>query len=62
MIETAIGLSAEYLVEDRGMTVEDALDAVYNSTVYEQLLDRSTGLYRESPAYIYELLKKELNR
>jgi hypothetical protein len=61
MIETAIGLSAEYLVEDRGMSVEDALDVVYNSAVYERLLDRSTGLYRESPAYIYELLNRELS-
>jgi hypothetical protein len=60
MIETAIGLSAEYLVEDRGMSVEDALDAVYNSAVYDRLLDRSTELYRESPAYIYEMLKSEL--
>jgi hypothetical protein len=62
MIETAIGLSAEYLVEDRGMSVEDALDAVYNSAVYDRLLDRSTGLYRESPAYIYEMLKSELTQ
>jgi hypothetical protein len=61
MIETSIGLSAEYLVEDCGMSIEDALDAVYNSSVYERLLDRSTGLYRESPAYIYEMLKGELN-
>lgn len=60
MIESAIGLSAEYLMEDCGMSIEDALNAVYNSTVYERLLNRSTGLYRESPAYVYELLKKEL--
>jgi hypothetical protein len=60
MMETTTGLLAEYLVEDRGMSIEDALDAVYNSAVCEKLLDRTTALYRESPAYVYEMLKNEL--
>jgi hypothetical protein len=60
MMETAIGMLAEFLVEDRDMTVEEALDTVYNSATCSKLLDRSTALYRESPAYVYELLKKEV--
>ncbi|GHT31892.1 hypothetical protein FACS189434_02510 [Bacteroidia bacterium] len=60
MTESTIGMLAEFLVEDRNVSVEEALDSVYNSAVYEKLLDRSTALYRESPAYVYELLKKEL--
>ncbi len=61
MVETTIGMLAEFLVEDRKMAVEDALDAVYNSTTYEKLLDHATALYQESPAYVYELLKKEFD-
>jgi hypothetical protein len=60
MMETTIGLLAKYLVEDRGILMSDALAMVYNSATYENLTNRATALYRESPAYIYELLKKEL--
>ncbi|GHT62056.1 hypothetical protein AGMMS50239_14380 [Bacteroidia bacterium] len=60
MIETIIGMLAEYLVEDRNCSFVEALDMVYNSTTYEKLINRSTTLYRESPAYVYEILKKEL--
>jgi hypothetical protein len=60
MVETITGLLAEYLVEDRGILMSDALNMVYNSTTYEKLINRTTALYRESPAYLYELLKQEL--
>jgi hypothetical protein len=60
MTESIIGLLAEYLVEDRGLLMDDALNMVYNSATYEKLVNRATALYRESPAYIYELLKQEL--
>ena len=60
MMETTIATLAEYLMEDVKCSVEKALSAVYNSAVYEKLLDRSSTLYRESPAYVYELLKQEI--
>jgi hypothetical protein len=60
MMETTIGMLTEFLVEDRNMTVEEALGIVYNSSTFNKLLDRSSMLYRESPAYVYELLKKEI--
>jgi hypothetical protein len=60
IIESTIGMLAEFLVEDRDISVEDALDIVYNSAIYEKLLDRTTALYQESPAYVYELLKKDI--
>lgn len=60
LIESAISLISEYLVEDRNLSVTEALNIVYNSVTYEKLIDRSTMLYRESPPYIYELLKQEM--
>ena len=60
IMETTIATLAEYLMEDRKCSVEEALSTVYNSEIYEKLLDRSSTLYRESPAYVYELLKQEL--
>jgi hypothetical protein len=62
MMETAVGLLAAYLVEDRSLPMSEALDRVYNSATCEKLMNRATALYREAPAYIYELLKKELVR
>ena len=49
-----------YLVEDRAIEVEEARSIFYRSVSYEKLLNKDTGLYRESSAYLYELLKDEL--
>ena len=49
-----------FLVEDQGVVIEDAMRLVYNSVTLEKLSNPGTGLYRESSAYVYELLKDEL--
>ena len=51
----------QYLMEDKGMTIINALDVIYNSKIYQKLQDRKTGLYLYSPAYIYDYLKEELD-
>ena len=35
------------------------LNLIYNSNVYEVLLDKKNNLYIQSPSYIYELLENE---
>jgi hypothetical protein len=60
MMQAIIALVAGYLVKDKGIEPMAALNVVYNSATCERLLNRDTGLYRESAAYVYELLKKEL--
>ena len=49
-----------YLMEDRGLDLESAMEAVSRSSTMSKVLDERTGLYRESPAYVYEFLKEEL--
>ena len=49
-----------FLVEDREAAIEEAMTMVYCSATFEKLSNTSTGLYRESSAYVYELLKDEL--
>lgn len=49
------------LQEDYGMKILDAFNTVYNSNIYKKLIDTETGLYIQSPLYIYEYLKKEIN-
>lgn len=51
-----------YLQEDYGMKILDAFDMVYNSNIYKKLIDTETGLYIQSPLYIYDYLKEEINK
>jgi len=48
-----------YLMEDENLDMPSAMAFIYNSEVYIKLMDQETGLYIESSAYVYELLKEE---
>jgi len=48
------------LVEVDNITIEKAMDTLYNSETFDKLCDKETGLYRESSAYVGELLKDEV--
>ena len=50
-----------FLQEDYDMPLSDAFEKVYSSKVFEKLKDRQTGLYLQSPAYIYGFLREEMN-
>ena len=50
----------EYLMEDRHIGVSQALDLLQSSRTFSLLMDEKTGLYRESPAHVYEYLKENL--
>lgn len=51
---------ADRLVGDFSMTVPEALRVVYNSETYEKLINPKTGLYFQSPLYVYDFLKNEV--
>lgn len=61
LINHIVDRLTEYLVLDRDIDLAEALKIVYNSRVYLQLQDAEGGLYAQSPSYVYELLKQELN-
>lgn len=48
------------LMERRKMPMNDALDTLYNSETYEKLSDPRSGLYFQSPGYVYDFLDKEI--
>ncbi len=52
----------QYLVEDYSISMEKAMDIVYNSETFEKLNDFETHLYYESSSYVYEYLKEELSK
>ena len=50
----------QYLIEDNNITMEEAMDIVYDSKSFQQLNDFETHLYYESSSYVYEYLKDEI--
>lgn len=57
------GISSDvvrYLTIKNEMSIGEALATFLNSETYLKLEDVETGLYIESPAYVYDLLMSEL--
>ena len=52
---------AGYLLDDYHYTPEEAIDVLYTSETFERLQDNATGLYYQSPGYVYSFLQNELN-
>ena len=50
-----------FLQEDYHLSLSDAFEKVYSSRTFEKLKNRQTGLYLQSPAYIYVFLQEELS-
>ena len=48
------------LVGERGLSMEQAFDAVYTSRLFEKLNDPKTGLFFQSSGYVYSYLVEEL--
>ena len=61
MIEYMVQDLVEMLTEAQNVEYDNAMRMIYDSEVYDKLLDIETGLYRESPSYVYGLLQDELN-
>lgn len=55
-------LSEIIVIEDDGILMEQAMEQFYMSEVFEKLHDTETGLYLEGSAYIYEMLKREMQK
>lgn len=51
---------AGYLVDDYHYTPQEAIDVLYTSETFERLQDNATGLYYQSPGYVYSFLQNEL--
>ena len=47
------------VMEHEGADIRTAMKIVYGSKLYAQLSDVETGLYREGPVYLYDMLCEE---
>ena len=62
MIEYTTQEVVGYLIEDNAITIEQAMEQFYLSDTFEKLSDVETGLYLEGSTYVYELLKREIQK
>jgi len=64
-LQLIINSDVEHLVcrlqDDLGLPLDEAFSRVYNSYIYKKLLNVATGLYIQSPDYIYDYLREELS-
>ena len=51
---------AGYLIDDYKYSPEEAIDVLYTSETFDRLQDDATGLYSQSPGYVYSFLQNEL--
>ncbi|MDE6437438.1 MAG: hypothetical protein K2K69_08035 [Muribaculaceae bacterium] len=52
----------EWIIRDEKIGLSEALVNFHNSETFEKLCKKSTDMYIESPAFIYEIYKEELRR
>ena len=60
MIEELVKELALRLMADRGLTMKQALDTIYNSETYSKILDLRTSLFSQSTPYVYSILETEI--
>ena len=48
------------LMEERSMTMEQAMDTVYSSHTFEKVERTSTGLFYQGSVYVMDMLREEL--
>lgn len=60
MVECTTRDIINILVERDGFDMQKAVDLIYTSDTYRLLKDANSGLYFQSPHYVYEILMKEL--
>ena len=61
MIDSLVEQLALWAMRDYRLSMVEALQLVFNSQLYEKVLDLETGLYYQSAAYNYGLLKHEVD-
>lgn len=61
LINHIVDKLTEFIIKDNNVDITSALKTVYQSKVYQLILDIDGDLYSQSPSYIYDLLKSEIN-
>lgn len=60
LLDCLIEQLAMFVMEDYNLSMPEALNLVFNSQLYDKINDLSTGLYYQSAAFNYRLLRREI--
>ena len=60
LTRSAISRLVEKVMKEEGLPLADALRKVYDSKLFGQINDPETGLYREGPVFLYDMLCEEI--
>ncbi|MBR6912778.1 MAG: hypothetical protein K6B43_10510 [Treponema sp.] len=59
LIEYITGDIVSFIMEDTKISMIEAMQRLYSSETFSKLNDLETGLYCESPTYVYDIYKNE---
>lgn len=62
LIDNALNKIVAYVMDERKCDMISAMKEVYSSPVTKWLQDKDDDLYIQSPAYIYELMKRSVRK
>ena len=60
MVECNARDIALMLMEEKNISIEEALRLLYSSKTFGNLKNKNSGLYFQSSGYVYEYLRREL--
>ncbi|MDO5341474.1 MAG: hypothetical protein Q4F69_03365 [Bacteroidia bacterium] len=59
--DTLLSGVVNLIIENKNVSIQEALNILYNSETYKKIIDTETGLYIQSADYNYEVLEEELS-
>ncbi|MDO4820205.1 MAG: hypothetical protein Q3994_07520 [Prevotella sp.] len=59
LISNIINEMVRYLIDEESLSLEQAMDVVYRSNTIQLLQMPEGELYVQSPAYVYEMMRRE---
>lgn len=60
LLPMKIGKLASWLSDDKGISITDAINRIYQSQLYKKLSDESTKYWHYGPVDLYNELKMEV--
>lgn len=60
LLPMKIGKSTSWLSDDKGISITDAINRIYQSQLYKKLSDESTKYWHYGPVDLYNELKMEV--
>lgn len=61
LIDSLVERMVVWAMQDYNLSLQEAFSLVYNSQLYEKIMDLETGLYYQSSRYNYNLLCREIS-